>query len=148
MNKIWCKREEKAIDRVKASFAHEIASLRRQLQINNKYDGVINKSEISRLKGQLKKAYKENRENFDNRTKRNPSEVEILKEAMKMKQETEKFKKRFYDENTFLKNALSKMESNRFKDNSEKAVFMEGISFAGYKLRKKYNFLNFFYKLV
>lgn len=105
--------------------------MRRQLQINDKYDKVINKQEISHLKGQLRDAYQKNRENFDKRSTRNPPEVEIIKEAMKMKQETEKYKKRFNDENAFLKNALSKMEENRFKDNSEKAVFMEGVSWAG-----------------
>ena len=59
MNKIWCKREEKASDRIKASFSHELASLRRQLELNNKYDDVVSKQEINRLKGQLKLAKKE-----------------------------------------------------------------------------------------
>ena len=117
---------------MKASFAHELAALRRQLQINNKYDTVVNKQEINRLKGQLKKAYKENREGFDNRTKRNPPEIEIIKETMKLKEETEKYKKRFYEENEILKDALSKIENNQFKNNSEKAIFMEGVSWAGY----------------
>lgn len=131
MNKIWGKREEKAIDRVKASLSHEMASLRRQLELNNKYDDVVKNQEINRLKGQLKRAYKENRENFDNRAKRNPPGVELIKETMKIKQETEKYKKRFTEENAILKEALSNMESNRFKDNSEKAVFMEGVTWAG-----------------
>ena len=131
MNKIWGKREEKAIDRVKASLSHEMASLRRQLELNNKYDDVVKNQEINRLKGQLKRAYKENRENFDNRAKRNPPGVELIKETMKIKQETEKYKKRFTEENAILKEAISNMESNRFKDNSEKAVFMEGVTWAG-----------------
>lgn len=132
LNKIWGKREEKAIDRVKASLSHEMASLRRQLELNNKYDDVVKNQEIIRLKGQLKRAYKENRENFDNRAKRNPPGVELIKETMKIKQETEKFKKRFTEENAILKEAISNMESNRFKDNSEKAVFMEGVTWAGF----------------
>jgi len=132
LNKIWCKREEKAIDRVKASFAHELASLRRQLQTNNKYDNVMSKQEINRLKGQLKKSYKENREGFDNRQKRNPPEIEIIKETMKLKEETNKYKKRFLEENVILKDALTKIEKNQFKDNSEKALFMEGVSWAGF----------------
>ena len=108
-----------------------MASLRRQLELNNKYDDVVKNQEINRLKGQLKRAYKENRENFDNRAKRNPPGVELIKETMKIKQETEKYKKRFTEENAILKEALSNMESNRFKDNSEKAVFMEGVTWAG-----------------
>ena len=116
---------------MKASLSHEMASLRRQLELNNKYDDVVKNQEITRLKGQLKRAYKENRENFDNRAKRNPPGVELIKETMKIKQETEKYKKRFTEENAILKEALSNMESNRFKDNSEKAVFMEGVTWAG-----------------
>lgn len=105
--------------------------MRRQLELNNKYDDVISKKEISRLRGQLQRAYKENRDGFNNRQKRNPPGVEILKEAMKMKQETEKYKKRFNQENDILKEALKGMEENRFKDNSERAVFMEGVAWAG-----------------
>jgi len=131
LNKIWCKREEKASDRIKASFSHELASLRRQLELNNKYDDVVSKQEINRLKGQLKRAYKENREGFDNRQKRNPPGMEIIRETMKLKQETEKYKKRFMEENGILKDALTNMENNRFKDNSEKAIFMDGVTWAG-----------------
>lgn len=145
LNKIWCKKEEKGLDRIKNSFSHELGSLKRQLQTGNKYDNVINKQEITRLKGQLKKAYKENREDFDNRQKRNPPSVEIIKETMKMKAETEKYKRRFLQENTILKDALTRIESNQFKDNSEKAVFLEGVSWAGVITIRNNNYFLFCY---
>jgi hypothetical protein len=38
LNKIWAKREERIVARIKGSCAHEVGGLRRQLSYNPQYD--------------------------------------------------------------------------------------------------------------
>ncbi len=84
LNKIWSRREARIVKQVKANCAHEVASLKRQLAFNPKYDEHQAKNTIQRLKNQLKQAYKENRELFAERQSRNPPGTKFVQETLKM----------------------------------------------------------------
>lgn len=65
-------RERKILARMKGSASHEVSALRRQLAFNPTYDEHQAKATINRLHKQLKDAYKENRDSFADRERRNP----------------------------------------------------------------------------
>ena len=67
LNRIWSKREQQQINRVKSQYAIEVKALSRQIKHHPSYDEVQAKETINRLKEQLKNAYKEHREMHNER---------------------------------------------------------------------------------
>ena len=69
-NRIWSKREEQRVQRIKNQCAHEVMKLQRKLNQNPAYDQVHAKQTIHRLKAELKNAYTDNRKAFAERAER------------------------------------------------------------------------------
>lgn len=68
LNRIWSKREQQRIDRLRSQYSHEVLKLQRKLTQSNSYSEVAAKTEINRLKHDLKVAHAENRKAFAERT--------------------------------------------------------------------------------
>ncbi|KAL4471197.1 hypothetical protein ABPG72_007564 [Tetrahymena utriculariae] len=134
LNKIWSKREQRLLKRVKGSAASETASLRRQLAFNPTYDEHQAKITIQRLQNQLKQAYKENREAFAQRERRNPPGTHYVNETLKINKELHKSKKRSEQQNDVLKKKVANMELHKYGDHAQKAIFMEGAQWMSNKI--------------
>ena len=67
LNRIWSKREQQQINRVRSQYAIEVQKLNRQMKHHPSYDEVQAKETINKLKEQLKNAYKEHRQMYNER---------------------------------------------------------------------------------
>lgn len=134
LNKIWSQREQRLIQRIKANCAAEISSLRRQLAYNPRYDEQQAQSTISRLKKELKQAYKENREAYAQRADRNPPGVKFVSEAMKMSRDVNRTKKQCKEQNQLLKQKVAENEQLEVVDNNKKVIFHQGAQWISNKI--------------
>lgn len=122
LNRIWSRREQQRISRVKAACAHEVMKLKRKLSQGVPFNEVQAKQTIHRLRNDLKTSYKENRTAFADRADRNPPGMHYVNETMKMAKNSMKIKKQMTKENTFLRDqmrttiAMSKSQSDWKRD--------------------------------
>ena len=70
LNRIWSRREQQRISRVKAACAHEVMKLKRKLSQGVPFNEVQAKQTIHRLRNDLKTSYKENRQAYAERADR------------------------------------------------------------------------------
>lgn len=106
LNRIWSRREQQRIQRVKAQCAHEVMKLKRKLSQGVPFNEVQAKQTINRLKNELKTSYKENRTAFAERSEKNPPGTHYINETMKMAKNSMKIKKELTGENNFIRDQV------------------------------------------
>jgi len=122
LNRIWSRREQQRISRVKAACAHEVMKLKRKLSQGVPFNEVQAKQTIHRLRNDLKTSYKENRQAYAERADRNPPGMHYVNETLKMAKNSMKIKKQMTKENNFLRDqlrttmAMSKSQSDWKRD--------------------------------
>jgi len=106
LNRIWSRREQQRIQRVKTECAHEIMKLKRKLNQGVPFNEVQAKQTIHRLKNELKSSYKENRQAFADRAEKNPAGIHYVNETLKMAKNSMKIKKELTQQNDFIKEQM------------------------------------------
>jgi len=121
LNRIWSKREQQRIDRLKAQYSHEIMKLKRKQTHSASFNEVQAKQTIARLRSELKNAYSENRKAFAERSEKNPPGTHYIGETIRMANQFQSAKKQLAKENEFLRKQIKKdykpKEGNAEKEN-------------------------------
>ena len=130
LNKIWRERERNHVSRLKQKYTTEIADLRRQGAMGNSYNAVDSKKQISRLKTDLKCAYKEIKKNIcsTENLKANPKQTGVVDDSLKLANTLRRERKVFTDENERLRRRVEELEGVVKVDGAERARYMEGAA--------------------
>jgi len=106
LNRIWSKREQQQINRLKNQYSSEVSKLNRKIKHHPSYDEVQAKETINRLKQQVKNTYKEQREMFADRPAKNPPGIKYVNETVKMANDFDRQKKVLEQENQYLREQI------------------------------------------
>lgn len=126
LNKIWSKREDRVLGSVKGKYSSEAEFLRRKMANSPTLDLHQARTEIDRLKKELKNAYKENRNLHVDRDKRNPQGVKQIQEALKMANNHCSNKIKQNRENEFYKNVTTAYQKAMTDDYKGNLLLAEG----------------------
>ena len=126
LNRIWSRRENSRINRIKNQYSAEIQRLQRKISHHPNYKEVQSKQTITRLRNELKGSYKENRQAFAERMEkyrpfillysntiiRNPPGIHYVGETVRMANQASRSKKTLQDENKQLREKLSTQQNS------------------------------------
>lgn len=134
LNRIWREREQKEINRTKNKYQTEIMSLRRKLAMKSGYDEYTAKSQIAKLKKEIKKTRDDLRDNIvlNNKLRTNPEGMDLIDNAFKVASNFHNTKKIYENEISNLKQKLADKDeqySGSHAQYNQGVLWMVGRSF-------------------
>ena len=106
LNRIWSRREQQRVDRLKEQYTFEMMKLSRKNTQSATFNEVQAKQTINRLKNDLKNAYTDNRTAFAERTSKNPPGTQYVGETIRFAKNLASAKKSMKKENDFLRDYI------------------------------------------